>query len=87
MRYWWGECDCGMGDDIEPLAHLSTCILLKPNFLFKPTGFEISWYKYPLRDSWSNHRIAFDDFRAMIDQCIKSLKNNPCNDSTAKGEE
>ncbi|MHA2312807.1 MAG: hypothetical protein ACXADF_15045, partial [Candidatus Thorarchaeota archaeon] len=30
MRYWWGECDCGMGDDIEPLAHLSTCILLKP---------------------------------------------------------
>ena len=26
-----------------------------PNFVYKPTGLEIRWYKYPMRDAYSNH--------------------------------
>ena len=76
MRYWWGDCDCGLGTDIEPLAHLSACSLLKPNFLYKPTGYEISWYKYPLRDSWSNFQITLEQFEDIIAKCVESVRKD-----------
>lgn len=31
-------------------GHLPTCSLELPNFLYKPTGFALSWYKYIGRD-------------------------------------
>lgn len=43
--YWWGD-----GED--PDANL-------PNFECKELGLEIRWYKYALRDSYSN--IPFTD--------------------------
>lgn len=67
--YYWGDCDC----DEE---HLSDCKMIKPNFLFKPTGFSIDWYKYPLRDSYSNQKITLREFVTIIDACIESLKEN-----------
>ncbi len=29
-----------------------------PNFVYKPTGFEIKWYKYAFRDSYMNQNLA-----------------------------
>lgn len=60
LPYWWGD-----SDNITDL----------PNFFFYPTGFEMVWYKYPLRDAWSNMPITFEEFKNMIDKCRESLKN------------
>jgi len=54
--------------------HDENCPIVKPNFLFKPTGFKIQWYKYPLRDSYMNINIPLGVFRKIIDECIASLK-------------
>jgi hypothetical protein len=56
-----------------PTGHKKECLLEKPNFLYKPTGFEIQWYKYCLRDSYSNQPITLKKFKSIIDDCIKSL--------------
>ena len=57
--YYWGE-----DEDIAAL----------PNFVYKPTGLEISWYKYPMRDAYSNQDIDIDTFKQIIAECAKSLK-------------
>ena len=45
-----------------------------PNFVYKPTGLEISWYKYPLRDAYSNQDIILEEFQKIVDDCDRSLK-------------
>lgn len=55
--YYWG--------DDEQIAE-------EPNFLFKPTGFCIDWYKYPLRDSYMNQDITFEEFKEILEACYKS---------------
>jgi hypothetical protein len=45
-RFYWGDCTCS--DDT--LGHGEHCGFSKPNFLFKPTGFRLEWYKYIGRD-------------------------------------
>ena len=37
--YYWGEDEEKMGE---------------PNFIYKPKNIKISWYKYMLRDAYSN---------------------------------
>lgn len=56
--YYWG--------DNEVLAN-------KPNFVYKPDLVEISWYKYPLRDSYSNKQLTFKYFCDMLKICANSL--------------
>ena len=56
--YYWGE------DDSEKV---------KPNFIFKKTGYTLDWYKYPLRDSYANQDISFAEFKEMIEECKKSV--------------
>lgn len=56
--YYWGED--------EAIAAL-------PNFVYKPTDLEISWYKYPMRDAYSNQDIAIEDFKAILKSCQDSL--------------
>lgn len=48
--YRWDDLDEGRG---------------LPNFEFKPWGFEMSWYKYPCRDAWSNCLLTDDEWRRM----------------------
>ena len=55
-------------------GHKKQCGLVKPNFLHKPTEFEIQWYKYPLRDSYMNQNITLLEFKNIITQCISSLE-------------
>jgi len=50
------------------------CLARIPNFLYKPTKLEIEWYKYPLRDSYSNQEITLLQFKEIIDDCIRSVK-------------
>lgn len=44
-----------------------------PNFIYKPDGFRMHWYKYPLRSCYSNRGTTFDAFERMIDACAQSL--------------
>ena len=54
--YYWGE-----DDDIAAL----------PNFVYKPTGLEIRWYKYPMRDAYSNQDITAEQFKEILEDCRK----------------
>lgn len=58
-HYYWGE-----DEDIAVL----------PNFTYKPTGFEMSWYKYPLRDAYCNMDLTPTEFSAMLDACVDSVR-------------
>ena len=60
--YYWG-------DDNEE-AEL-------PNFVYKPTGLEIRWYKYPMRDAYSNQDVDPEAFKAMLAECSKSMAVKP----------
>lgn len=54
--------------------HKSSCLIIKPNFWYKPTDFKIMWYKYIGRDSYMNKFIDTDDFVNIIDKCVESVK-------------
>ena len=79
---WWHGCDirCSCDYDarwkqfISENDHTSHCPIIKPNFLYKPTGLEIQWYKYPLRDAYFNQDISLNEFKDIIDDCIKSVE-------------
>ena len=71
--YYWGDCTCGY----EENSHDETCPIVKPNFLFKPTGFSIKWYKYPLRDSYMSHNISLVEFKEVVAKCLESLSSHP----------
>lgn len=57
--YYWGE-----DEDIAAL----------PNFVYKPTGLEIKWYKYPMRDAYSNQDIDIETFKTILTICEASIK-------------
>lgn len=58
MPYYWGD-----DDDLRKL----------PNFVFKPTGFELSWYKYALRDSYMNQDVTYQELVLILKKCKESL--------------
>lgn len=73
--YWWGDCTCGCpenpdGDEVED--HKATCKLVRPNFVYKPLGLEINWYKYPFRDSYANRKITEAEFEEMLGVLVKT---------------
>lgn len=57
--YYWGE-----DEDIADL----------PNFVYKPTGFEIRWYKYPMRNAFANQDIGLKEFEKIMRDCDKSMR-------------
>lgn len=71
------HCDCGYQKRWEEFAanndHTSSCPIVEPNFLYKPTGYELRWYKYPLRDSYASHKLSAAQFMAMMNKCVESL--------------
>ena len=44
-----------------------------PNFIYHPTGLEIRWYKYPLRDSYSNQELTYNQLEDILRKCEESL--------------
>jgi hypothetical protein len=72
------HCDCGYDQQAvkywdEMGGHAETCRLTLPNFLYKPTGFRINWYKYPFRDSYMTPRITPKKWREIVKHCIESV--------------
>ena len=53
-------------------GHSEGCRLIQPNFLYKPTGLRINWYKYPFRDSYMSPKISAKEWRSIIRNCIES---------------
>ena len=53
--YYWGE------DEV---------IAMLPNFVYKPENIEISWYKYPLRDSYANVKISKEKLKEILEACL-----------------
>jgi hypothetical protein len=68
MPYFWG--------DSEELSKI-------PNFVYKPTGFEMRWYKYPLRDSYANILVTHFEFVDMIQNCIASVEKENRTDESS----
>lgn len=58
--YYWGED--------EEIAEL-------PNFVYKPTGLEIRWYKYPMRDAYSNQDVSVAEFAQILAKCEQSMRD------------
>lgn len=58
----------------ENNSHNPNCPIVKPNFLYKPTGFELRWYKYPLRDGYTNQKVTHAAFKKIIAACIQSCQ-------------
>lgn len=54
-------------------CHDPQCPIVRPNFLHKPSGFQVSWYKYPFRDSYMSEDLSVKEFAKIIDSCIESL--------------
>lgn len=61
--YYWGD------DERE---------IERPNFIYHPTGYSLMWYKYPLRDSYANHELTYEDFDSMLTDC-EVYFNGRCN--------
>lgn len=57
--YYWGED--------EKISNL-------PNFVYKPKGIEIRWYKYALRNAYCSHNLSVKEFGEMLEECLRSLK-------------
>jgi hypothetical protein len=53
--YWWGDEDA-------PEAS-------RPNFRYKPTGFELCWYKWALRDAYMTPEVTLVEWRLMFAEC------------------
>lgn len=47
----------------------------KPNFIYKPRNLEIQWYKYPLRDAYSNEKFTIQELKTILEECERSMKN------------
>ena len=58
---------------LETNDHKPNCPIVRPNFLHKPSGLVIMWYKYFLRDAYSNKKLSRRMFKKVIDDCIASV--------------
>ena len=65
-------CWCGMGWEEDPNSpHSQGC---PPNFLYKPTGLIITWYKHAARSATTNKKYPGARVWAeVISHCIKSI--------------
>lgn len=69
------HCTCGRDErsKVADIWHKPTCALELPNFLYKPNGFEVRWYKYIGR---GNETVGdAGDLAAMFATCLASLPN------------
>ena len=58
--YYWGE-----DEEIQD----------EPNFVFKPLGIEIEWYKYPMRSAYSNVKITAEHLKDILEKCRLSIED------------
>ncbi len=44
------------------------------NFVYKPIRFALRWNSYPLMDAFMNMELNLEEYKEIIDDCMKSLK-------------
>lgn len=52
----------------------------KPNFYHKPSGYKLTWYKYPMRGALANKDITPNQFVQILSHCINSYNKNKLKD-------
>lgn len=52
--YYWGD---------------NEAVMELPNFVHKPTGLEMCWYKYPMRDAYSNQDVSVEELERILEDC------------------
>jgi hypothetical protein len=62
-----------LGDD----GHKDSCPIVLPNFECKSLGFTLKWYKYPLRDSYSNIPLTTELLAQMVSLATRLPKAEP----------
>lgn len=72
------HCTCGYAGKWQAFyaeySHAADCKLEVPNFVYKPTGLELHWYKYPFRGTTANQRVeSYDVLCEMVKHCVCSL--------------
>lgn len=84
-------CDCGRDKEyerwLETHGHKPDCPIVRPNFLYKPTGLAIYWYKYIGRGMSANQKISVNEFRKIIEHCIESAREDIEKATKAKNEQ
>ena len=85
---WWAgcavRCDCDYDERVRAIeleyaeefgndGHLDTCNLVRPNFLYKPTGWSLQWYKYPLRDAYMTPGVSEEEYKKIMLHCLASV--------------
>jgi hypothetical protein len=58
---------------LGPDGHASDCLLVVPNFLHKPSGLRIDWYKWIGRDTKTSRPVSPAEWRAIFDECVASV--------------
>jgi hypothetical protein len=48
---------------------------MEPNFEIPSENFELDWYKYPFRNSYSSEKLTPKRWNDLIQKCIASLNN------------
>lgn len=71
------HCTCAFSEELRAFhtsdGHAHDCRYIQPNFRHKPSGFELSWYKYPLRSATINRRVKLKKFKGYLAECLASL--------------
>lgn len=67
--YNWHEPDDANYKDTNDLFNHNN----EWHFWHKPSGFKIQWYKYPLRDAYSNMQISHEQFWDILYDCQNHL--------------
>jgi len=49
------------------------CNRSKPNFLYKPNGFEVTWYKWIGRDTHYSQDLDGNAWKRIFDECVASI--------------
>jgi hypothetical protein len=76
------HCTCSYEKDwlefSETHGHTKQCAIVLPNFLYKPTGFEVRWYKWIGRSMET--RGATPDLGAMLKECMADVQARRASD-------
>jgi hypothetical protein len=71
------HCTCGFNEESmkweDENQHKEDCPMIRPNFLYKPTGFQVNWYKYIGR-SMEFEKTSKGRWEKILKECLKSIK-------------
>ena len=71
-------CDCGKAEERKAWRldnkHDSKCPIAIPNFIYKPTNFMATWYKYPFRGAMANRELSAAELVKIVQHCMESVR-------------